>query len=103
MKGRKIWGTSEDKALVPSGKAWRLGSDEATLLVTQQPLAFGDTTIPAGAYTLYMVPQETGAANFLLIRDGHILTRSLDTMAAATSSSRRRSRAPRRSSARSPS
>ena len=62
MKGRKIWGTSEDKALVPSGKAWRLGSDEATLLVTQQPLAFGDTTIPAGAYTLYMVPQETGAA-----------------------------------------
>ncbi len=61
VKGRKIWGSTEEKALVPNGKAWRLGSDEATLLVTQQPLAFGETTIPAGAYTLYMVPSEGGA------------------------------------------
>jgi len=53
---RKIWG-----GLVPYGKAWRLGADEATTLVTQQPLAFGETTIPAGAYTLYMVPEENGA------------------------------------------
>ena len=60
-KDRKIWGSAADKALVPDGKAWRLGSDEATLLVTQQPLAFGETTIPAGAYTLYLVPGETGA------------------------------------------
>src|SRR5438477_5701130 len=62
MKGRKIWGTADDKALVPDGKAWRLGSDEATLLVTQQSLVFGNTTIPAGAYTLYMVPQAGGGA-----------------------------------------
>lgn len=54
---RKIWG-----GLVPYGKAWRLGADEATTLITQQPLAFGDTTIPAGAYTLYLVPDETGAS-----------------------------------------
>jgi hypothetical protein len=53
---RKIWG-----GLVPYGKAWRLGADEATTLLTQQPLAFGSTTIPAGVYTLYMVPQENGA------------------------------------------
>jgi hypothetical protein len=59
-KGRKIWGSTEEKALVPNGKAWRLGSDEATTLITQQPLKFGETTIPAGAYTLYMVPQESG-------------------------------------------
>lgn len=52
---RKVWG-----ALVPNGKAWRLGADEATLLVTEKPLQFGDTTIPAGAYTLYMVPDENG-------------------------------------------
>src|ERR1700749_1120289 len=52
---RKIWGT-----LVPNGKAWRLGSDEATLLLTQKPIVFGDTTVPAGAYTLYMVPDENG-------------------------------------------
>lgn len=53
---RKIWG-----GLVPYGKAWRMGADEATLLITQQPIELGDLTVPAGAYTLYMVPEETGA------------------------------------------
>jgi len=50
---RKIWG-----GLVPYGKAWRLGADEATLLIAQQPLLFGEVTLPAGAYTLYMIPAE---------------------------------------------
>lgn len=52
---RKIWG-----GLVPYGGPWRLGADEATLLITQKPLEIGGKTIPAGAYTLYMVPQEDG-------------------------------------------
>ena len=52
---RKIWG-----GLVPYGKAWRLGADEATTLITQQPISFGDTLVPAGAYTLYLVPEENG-------------------------------------------
>ena len=43
-------------------KADRLGSDEATLLLTQQPIQFGETVIPAGAYTLYIVPSETGVS-----------------------------------------
>jgi hypothetical protein len=55
-EARKVWGT-----LVPYSRAWRLGADEATLLLTQQPLTIGETTIPAGAYTLYMVPEENGA------------------------------------------
>ncbi len=54
---RKIWG-----GLVPYGKAWRMGSDEATLLLTQKPIVIGETTIPAGAYTLYFVPSEDGAS-----------------------------------------
>lgn len=54
---RKIWG-----GLVKWDKADRLGADEATLLLTQQPLAFGDTVIPAGAHTLYIVPSETGTS-----------------------------------------
>jgi len=54
---RKIWG-----GLVKWDKADRLGADEATLLLTQAPLAFGETVIPAGAYTLYLVPSETGAS-----------------------------------------
>jgi hypothetical protein len=52
---RKIWGT-----LLPYGKTWRLGADEATLLITQKPIEIGDTTVPAGAYTLYMIPDENG-------------------------------------------
>ena len=56
-EARKIWG-----GLVPYGQPWRMGADEATLLVTQQPLMFGDTTVPAGAYTLYMVPEENGTS-----------------------------------------
>jgi hypothetical protein len=52
---RKIWGT-----LLPNGKTWRLGADEATLLITQKPIELGGTTVPAGAYTLYMIPDENG-------------------------------------------
>jgi Protein of unknown function (DUF2911) len=52
---RKIWG-----GLVPYGKVWRTGADEATLLITQKPLSIGDTTIPAGAYTLYTLPEPDG-------------------------------------------
>src|SRR4051812_20466704 len=54
---RKIWG-----GLVPFGKIWRTGADEATLLITQKPIAFGETTIPAGAYTLWTLPNEDGSA-----------------------------------------
>jgi hypothetical protein len=56
-QARKIWG-----GLVPWDKADRLGADEATLLMTQKPLVFGTTTIPAGVYTLYQVPSESGAS-----------------------------------------
>ncbi|HXQ80037.1 MAG TPA: DUF2911 domain-containing protein [Opitutaceae bacterium] len=52
---RKIWG-----GLVPWGEAYRLGADEATLLITEQPVVMQGLTIPAGAHTLYMVPSETG-------------------------------------------
>lgn len=54
---RKIWGN-----LVKWDKADRLGADEATLLLTQQPLVIGETTIPAGAYTLYIIPSENGTS-----------------------------------------
>lgn len=54
---RTIWGD-----LVPWDKAYRLGADEATLLVTEKPLVIGTTTIPSGSYTLYMVPSEDGTS-----------------------------------------
>lgn len=54
---RKIWG-----GLVAWDKADRLGADEATLLLSQAALKFGDVTIPTGAYTLYIVPSESGVS-----------------------------------------
>jgi Protein of unknown function (DUF2911) len=60
-KGRQIWG-----GLVPYGKAWRAGADEATTLVTQAPIMVGDKEIPAGAYTLYMVPEEKGTTKLAI-------------------------------------
>ena len=58
---RKIWG-----GLVPYGKVWRTGADEATLLITEKPLMFGDATVPAGAYTLWTLPQEDGTAKLFI-------------------------------------
>jgi hypothetical protein len=58
---RKIWG-----GLVPYGKIWRTGADEATLLITQQPIVLGGATIPAGAYTLWTLPNENGKAKLII-------------------------------------
>jgi hypothetical protein len=58
---RKIWG-----GLVPYGEVWRLGADEATTLITQKPLMFGDTMVPAGTYTLFMLPQEEGVSKLII-------------------------------------
>jgi hypothetical protein len=52
---RKIWGS-----LVPYGKAWRLGADEATTIVLEKGITIGDAAIPAGSYTLYLIPEENG-------------------------------------------
>ncbi|HEX3357934.1 MAG TPA: DUF2911 domain-containing protein [Tepidisphaeraceae bacterium] len=58
---RKIWG-----GLVPFGKIWRTGADEATLLITQKPIVMGDVTIPAGAYSLWTLPNEDGSAKLVI-------------------------------------
>ena len=58
---RKIWGE-----LVPFGKVWRTGADEATLLITKKPIMLGDKEIPAGAYTLWTLPAEDGSAKLIV-------------------------------------
>ena len=59
-EARKIWG-----GLVPYGQPWRMGADEATTLITQKAIEIGGKTIPAGVYTLYMMPEETGASKLV--------------------------------------
>ena len=53
MRNRKIMG-----GLVPYGKVWRTGANEATSFETQAPLTVGGTEVPAGKYTLYTLPSE---------------------------------------------
>jgi hypothetical protein len=60
-ENRKIWG-----GLVPYGKIWRTGADEATLFITQKPVVIGETTIPAGAFTLWTLPNEDGTAKLII-------------------------------------
>lgn len=50
-KGRKIFGD-----LVPFGKVWRTGANEATSFVTDTNLTAGGKEIPAGNYTIFTVP-----------------------------------------------
>jgi hypothetical protein len=58
---RKIWGK-----LVPYGKVWRTGANEATLLTTAQPIVLGGTEIPAGTYSVYTLPLEEGASKLII-------------------------------------
>jgi hypothetical protein len=51
MKGRRIYGD-----LVPFGKVWRAGANEATTFVTSSDLLVGGKTVPAGSYTIFTVP-----------------------------------------------
>jgi hypothetical protein len=55
MNNRKIYG-----GLVPYGEVWRAGANEATSFVTQSNLLVGGTAVPAGSYTLFILPQENG-------------------------------------------
>jgi hypothetical protein len=58
---RKIWG-----GLVPYGKVWRTGADEATLLTTKQPIEIGGHSLGAGTYSLFTVPNEDGTAKLII-------------------------------------
>jgi hypothetical protein len=51
MRGRVIYG-----GLVPYGKEWRVGANEATTFVTDSDLVVGGTLVPAGSYTLFALP-----------------------------------------------
>lgn len=52
-KGRKIFG-----GLVPYGEVWRTGANEATTFVTTADLMMGGSHVPAGSYTLFVIPNQ---------------------------------------------
>src|SRR5579872_6749144 len=54
MRKRVIFG-----GLVPYGKIWRAGANDATALQTEADLQMGDLKVPKGNYTLFVWPTTT--------------------------------------------
>lgn len=53
VKGRTVWGE-----LVPYGKVWRTGANEATTFEVSQDVEIEGQTLPAGKYALFTIPAE---------------------------------------------
>jgi hypothetical protein len=52
-RSRPIWG-----GVVPWGEVWRLGANAATMLTTDKDLDIGGTPVPAGTYSLWLLPTQ---------------------------------------------
>lgn len=53
VKGREIWGS-----LVPYGKVWRAGADEATTITFSKDVKVEGQAVPAGTYALFFIPEK---------------------------------------------
>ena len=45
--------------MMPAGKPWRTGADEATTITSDKPLKFGTLSLPPGTYTINTEPGPT--------------------------------------------
>ena len=52
VRGRKIFGE-----LVPYGKIWRLGANQATSITFYQPVKFGGLPVKKGDYAIFVTPE----------------------------------------------
>ncbi len=56
-RGRdNIFGTEESEALVPYGKVWRTGANEATEITVTGDVMVAGQALPAGTYSLFTTP-----------------------------------------------
>ena len=53
VKGRVIWGD-----LVPLGKVWRAGANEATTFETSKDISVAGQKLPAGKYSFFIIPEK---------------------------------------------
>ena len=63
-RGRVLFG-----GIVPFDSIWCPGADEGTRLETTHDLAIGGATLPAGGYSLWMLPRETGPWTLIFSRE----------------------------------
>jgi Protein of unknown function (DUF2911) len=64
-RGRVIFGN-----IVPWNMVWRLGANFATHFATSKELRFGDFILPAGRYTIWMIPKQGKDISELVINKG---------------------------------
>lgn len=55
-RGRAIFGPEEQQPLLPYGKYWRLGANEATEVTFSRDVLFNDNPVKAGTYRMYAFP-----------------------------------------------
>ena len=56
VKGRKLWGSKEEKALVPNSEVWRTGANEATIFEVSNDVMINGKNLPKGKYSFYAIP-----------------------------------------------
>ncbi len=66
VKGRTIWGD-----LVPFGKVWRAGANEATIFETSKDIKVEGKDLPAGKYSFYIIPGESQSTFIFNSQTGH--------------------------------
>ena len=54
VKGRKIFGD-----MIPYGKVWRAGANEATIFETSKDIKVEGKSLPAGKYSIFVIPGES--------------------------------------------
>ena len=79
VKGRKIWGELVPWGLIPGNKysdnkpfPWRAGANENTTFQVSNDVKINGNNLPAGKYSLHMVPSEDGewTVIFNTVNDG---------------------------------
>ena len=58
-KGRLIFGSESQNALVPYGMKWRTGANEATEISFNSNVMIDGKVLKAGTYSLYTIPEES--------------------------------------------
>ncbi len=57
-KNRLIFGSDPEKALIPYGKYWRTGANEASEIEFNRDINISDKQLKAGRYRFYTIPGE---------------------------------------------
>lgn len=56
VNGRTVWGE-----LVPFGKVWRAGANDATTFETSKAIMIEGKELPAGKYSFFVIPEKDAA------------------------------------------